>query len=298
MKISLQYAGMIRTLKIHYIDILEILKPHDVDVFISIWDIPGTSFKHSNNKNKFPELNYKNINQEFIKKEFPEFNFKIIDIEKYQKSIEVMNNSVERLKIRSNKFKDISKICMSEAYKINRCNEFRKKYQKNKNIKYDWFIKLRCDGSFDKIFELEKIKKPTFFLNKYIYETNTTVGLDNFIFEGFIKNTNFEDLSPIEKCKYIKDNSNGAWSQNTGLWVSNDENLFNKMCNMFNNNNFIQDMSNIHNNQDIFGERLIGKYLIYTNVVKFTKTFDFNLKVLRSSGYYQIYNKTANKKKK
>jgi hypothetical protein len=249
MKIALQYSGMIRTFKKCYLQILETLKEHDVDVFVSFWDIPGTSLKHSKKTiNVFPELEYKNIDEKLIRKEFPELNLKIIDIEKYSKSEEIMNKYQNKLR-----FKKIipQREFTSQYYKIHRCNKLRKEYQKKNNIKYDWFIRTRPDACFNKIPNLEIIKEPIFFLNKYVWE-----------------------------CPYyLTFNKNQDTNEN--IWMTNNEELLDKICNL------LFDIDKVWN-RNIYGENLLGKYIIKTGVIKFIKTFDFKLKILRSHGHYQI----------
>ena len=86
MKIAVHFSGRIRTFKYCYPKMMEALKEHDVHIYISLWDIPGHSFKYKTNPSMaYPELEYKNITKEFILKEFPDLNFKVIHIEKYEK---------------------------------------------------------------------------------------------------------------------------------------------------------------------------------------------------------------------
>ena len=115
MRIALYYCGMIRTMKKCYPTVFKLLKDHDVDVYLSIWSVPGTSLHRleRDSINIFPELEYKKINEELIRKEFPDLNFKAIDIE----DIKISDNIMKKYKhVYKERLQNIS-----QHYKINRC---------------------------------------------------------------------------------------------------------------------------------------------------------------------------------
>jgi hypothetical protein len=253
MRIALYYSGMIRTFKKCYPTVFELLKNHEIDVFMSIWNVPGTSLKHSKDKiNKFPELEYEKIDISLIKKECPEFNFRIIDIQDFEESKKIMD--MYQKKLTFNKVVPQREI-ISQYYKIERTNELRKLYQKtqkekNKEVNYDWFIRLRPDCDFDKLPDLT-LKTPILYFNKYIWECPN----------------------------YLSFNKNQDTNEN--FWMTNSDLLMDKMCKLF---------SNISKTWygNTYGENVAGRYVIHSGLIKYTKTFDFGVRILRSHGNYQI----------
>ena len=260
MKIALYYCGMIRTMKICYSTVFKLLKDHDVDVYLSIWDVPGTSlngFPSLNNiKNIFPELEYQNINEELIKKEFPDLNFKVIDIENFEISKHIMT-----------KYKHIHRIrleAISNYYKINRCNKLRLEYQKANNIKYDWYIRIRPDNIIKKLPDLNKFQTPTLLLNTYVDEF-LKISLQEYTYVHY-------DIK--------KDTSTYA---NQQFWMTNNENIMNITCNLYNN-------LDKYWNYYLTSDPIMGNYIKGENLIKYSKIFDFNVIILRSHGYCQIMN--------
>ena len=75
MKICLQYFGMLNTFEKCYKEQLETFNGHSVDVYMTVWNKPGhLDEKHGITTNKYPELQYPEITEEFIKTKFTSVN--------------------------------------------------------------------------------------------------------------------------------------------------------------------------------------------------------------------------------
>jgi hypothetical protein len=255
MRIALYFTGMIRTFKKCYKNILEALDEHDIDVFLSIWNTPGTSLKHKKKTvNVFPELNYKNINKEFIKKEFPDINFVIIDIEDFSVSKKIMDKYTLEMKSGSKDGREMA----SDYYKIKRCNELRKKYQNEHNISYDFYMRCRPDCTFYNFPNLIDITEKKLIINK------------------FATDLYYSNIHPSEFLSFY----NKEMRTLTCLWLTNDSQIMETLCNHY---DYIKDVWNIKK----IGERMFGKYIKYTHLDKYLMLFDFKVEILRSHGNSQ-----------
>jgi hypothetical protein len=261
MKIALYYTGLIRTMKVCYPKVLELLKGYDVDVYLSVWNDPGHSLKgiefikSGNKENIFDEIEY---NEELIKEEFPDLNFKVIDIEEIKNEEIVINELSNNLTfseyIHSNGVsnKRYQSTMLVQHYKINRCNNFRKTIEEEQNIKYDWYLRIRPDSEIGSIPDLSSESKVIYF-NKYVWEDN----LESF--------TN--DMT------------------NEMIWMTNDSNYMDYACDVINN---VPDIWE----KEIFAEKLMYKHMKIQNLN--IEMFDFGLKLLRSHGYKQIMGQKRN----
>ena len=262
MKIALHYSGMIRTLKYCYPKVMKALKDYEVHIFMSIWDIPGHSLKYKKDPvMAYPDLEYENITEDFIRSEFPDLDIKIINIEKYETSKKIMKDFSKN----NGNLIEYKKEIISHYYKVQKVNKLRKQYEKRTGIKYDWYMKLRPDVSIEKMLDLSQYKTPILFLNKYIWEDPNYITLTKLAHQ---KGTN-------------QINENAACC----FWITNNEEIMDLMCNL------IDDISNFWDNE-MYGERVQGLYIRRSSfngekLMKFITLYNFKVKILRSHGYSQ-----------
>jgi hypothetical protein len=140
MKMAICLSGHVRTFELTYIGLIEnVLKKYDCDVFISTWDNIGNIRYGTHYKNGFDESD-KKINIDKIK-------------EIYKPKSILVENSLEYGKNDTRKsFDDIKtrngtnvKFVIPMFYKIWNCNQLKKKFEEDNNIKYDLTLRCRFD---------------------------------------------------------------------------------------------------------------------------------------------------------
>ena len=248
MKIALHYSGMLRTFKYCYPQTLNLMNNYDVDIFLSLWDIPGHSFKYKKNPTMaYPDIDYKEITKELILNEYSDLNIKGIEIESFEKSKKIMAKM--DLKHCLN---EASKEISSEYYKIKKVNVLRENYEKQNNIKYDWYMRLRPDVSIEKFPDILNINRDTLFLNKYVWESPSLICFKN-----------------------------NQLSGNT-FWLTNSKKINDILSKAY-------DKRLEYYDEKMYGENFMGKLIIRNNLLKYLKLFDFEIKILRSHGYSQYH---------
>ena len=133
LKIALCISGHMRTFEETFPSIQKyILSDLDCDVFIHTWDTLGLSYRPlDNNLNKKYQNLQDNLNKLFRPKKI------IIEPRK-----EFMISNIMRTKLEPGR--DIHGM-LSMFYKIEACNDLKKEYEADNNIKYDIVIRFRSD---------------------------------------------------------------------------------------------------------------------------------------------------------
>jgi len=142
-KIAMCISGYLRTFEECYPSILKnIIQDNDVDIFIHTYDKIGNSsgWRH-------PIDLSENINMEFLES-IP--NIKVIAVQKWD-NIKYKFDKVREI------IPNVTNINIIETifYKIYMCNQLRKDYEKENNIKYDLIIRMRGDQVFEKKINLD-----------------------------------------------------------------------------------------------------------------------------------------------
>ena len=137
-KIAMCISGYLRTFEECYPSILEnIIQDNDVDIFIHTYDKIGNSSGW-----RSPIDLSENINMEFLES-IP--NIKVLAIQKW-----------DNIKYQFEKFRKYHppvfniNVIATIFYKIYMCNQLRKEYEIENNIKYDLIIRMRGDQVFTK----------------------------------------------------------------------------------------------------------------------------------------------------
>ena len=142
-KIAMCISGYLRTFKECYPTIKKnIIDGNDIDIFIHTYDKWGNSsgWRH-------PIDLSEDIDMEFLES-IP--NIKLMAIQKW-----------DNIKYQFEKFREFQpyitniNVIATIFYKVYMCNELRKQYEKENNIKYDLIIRMRGDQIFEKKINLE-----------------------------------------------------------------------------------------------------------------------------------------------
>jgi len=142
-KIALCLSGYLRTFKECYPSIVEnVIQDHDVDIFIHTYDKISNFVSHSYDIDNSDNLNLDHdVDTDFLKS-IP--NVKTIVIEKFDDikwKFDEMNKKLDNLYTYS---------VFAYLYKIYKCNELKKDYEKSNNFIYDTVIRTRGDQIFTK----------------------------------------------------------------------------------------------------------------------------------------------------
>lgn len=268
--IAVHYCGLLRTLRQCLPQVQETLKDHEVDFFISTWDAHDTKMKHRPKSAPYKDvlnvdLISKKINKELVTDFFRGLNLKSLEIEPFSRSIKVMQSfDLPLCPIISARDKhgidENGYFCgtaqhqfISSYYKNQKCNNLRKKYQDSKGVKYDWYIKLRPDGIIKQIPDLNSINQSDIaFINKYVWEDPNLIALQN------------------------QDNS-----MNENIFLTNSERYMNDFSDLYSNINRFW-------HQSFYGEKLLGNFIIKSEIIKNIERFDFKLSILRQHNNCQI----------
>lgn len=253
MKLAIYYTGMIRTLKYCIDDVIKNIKKNNNDIiihlFINVWSYHGLSLKHGKNVNKYPELCYENITDDFIINEFKEYEeyFTLINVMDYNKSLKIMNKKSKKDDISNRGNKHQMK---SQSYTLFHTNNLRKKHFKDE--KYDYFLRLRPDAYIKKFPKLIKTNNKILYLNKFVWECP----------------------------KYISwNNINNDINEN--IYLTNSEEIINNLCDIYTN------FDKIWIDKSYYGEKFAGQCLKYYKINKYIKLFNFDLCILRGNGVIQ-----------
>lgn len=155
------YTGMIRSFPQCYEQTIGVLSQQaDVDVYMSIWDIPGHSYKYwpanadPQRMKKFDfYLTPEDLSSTKLQALFPKVNFKFIDVEPYSLSTTLINDATEVPKH--------LRYSLSEYYKIQRAF--------NHIVDdYDWYMRLRCDCTLAHIPDLSQLSNPVIIFNYFM----------------------------------------------------------------------------------------------------------------------------------
>lgn len=137
-KIAICISGYLRTFEECYPSILKnIIDDNDVDIFIHTYEKLGNSsgWRHTIDLSE-------DINLNFLEK-IP--NLKVIVVQNW-----------DNIKYQFEKFREFHpnvtniNVIATIFYKIFKCNELRKEYERENNIKYDLIIRMRGDQIFEK----------------------------------------------------------------------------------------------------------------------------------------------------
>jgi len=142
-KIAMCISGYLRTFEDCYPSIYKnIIKDNDIDIFIHTYDKIGNSsgWRH-------PIDLSKDINMDFLSS-IP--NIKVIEVQKWD-NIKYKFEKHRKFQPNITNINVIATI----FYKIYMCNETRKRYEQENNIKYDLIIRMRGDQIFEKKINLD-----------------------------------------------------------------------------------------------------------------------------------------------
>lgn len=194
-KLAVIYTGMIRTFPQCYEQTIGVLSQQaDVDVYMSIWDIPGHSYKYwpaNADPQKMKKFDFyltpEDLSSAKLQALFPKVNFKFIDVEPYSLSTTLINDATEVPKH--------LRYSLSEYYKIQRAF--------NHIVDdYDWYMRLRCDCTLAHIPNLTQLSDPMIIFN-YFMSHHAEVS--------------FSSVSTNEMC-----------------WLTNRKRFMTQMCNIVN----------------------------------------------------------------
>lgn len=142
MKVAVCLSGFMRCYKATFPSLSHLLlKPLQVDLFISTWDVAGHSYRHwSNGKEPEEHIFAKNL-KEVYGEHLKGLNIVPLDIEKTTPNwIKAMKGSVQA--------RTMMRRVTSMYYHLNKANALKKSYERVNRLKYDVVIRLRSDLLF------------------------------------------------------------------------------------------------------------------------------------------------------
>tara|TARA_Y100000114_G_scaffold156679_1_gene184748 strand:+ start:1343 stop:2167 length:825 start_codon:yes stop_codon:yes gene_type:complete len=166
MKIAICYSGFLRNIEKTHFNILNKfkLKSHEVDYFIHTWDVPEYSLENEYARNnikpkimmcesqkKFEINPYYFINANLTASEYSDQLIKSGENKKFYDPPSKENNYCFHKDLELVKFKHYSSYpfnFLSQFYSIHKSLYFKKIYEQNNSIKYDYVIRLRTDICF------------------------------------------------------------------------------------------------------------------------------------------------------
>lgn len=240
-KIAICISGYLRTFEECYPSILKnIIQDNDVDIFIHTYNKIGNSsgWRH-------PIDLSEDININFLET-IP--NIKMIEIENW-----------DNIKYKFDKFKKIQpnitniNVIATIFYKIFMCNQLRKKYEVENNIKYDLIIRMRGDQIFEKKLNLD-FPENKILINSYPWGD-----------EDYVHHFISDDCG-------IEDGRNELEWINDRFAAGNSENI-DKLCDLYNNFKEL-----IENEKYVELEHILYKHLLKNNIEFEKRSLQFYVK--------------------
>lgn len=197
MKIAFCYSGMFRDFTKNIDNHIEnLFSGHDVDIYMSFWDIQGLG----NFRNPVEGVDSETITDEEKDTVIQKLNPKFVDyehflpMEKYFKKVEIQKEQVRD-------FPPYIRNIMSMYYKIQKCGVEVEK----SGIEYDLVVRLRTDLWFNQKVDFTNIKKGVFYYNVF---KDMSWGGDCYDDKFF-----YGDLQVMNRVKNIYSDLDNLWSK-------------------------------------------------------------------------------------